>query len=289
LLTSRHPTKSNFIAEEGFKHFDWPWFQSILVSALPYFQANDEYVTLSNYLNAEKYLYSRSQLVKEITEKSEKDFSATYPCSFRLTNIQLLSPAIHLICRDLSQSFKKTVFCNLYFTPGVERNCFDYHSDIQETFVIQLKGSKEWKFPLDEKDEIIRFVKSSTFNKEDMIEGREKTILLNQWDQLYVPYALAHGVEIMGNGPSLHLTFATLENQIKTITNHFVTELLSLADLQDEQFEKFEINEVRAIIGKLKKASFSLKADEVCAKIINEAFLNDLKASKYGRLYSQQS
>jgi ribosomal protein L16 Arg81 hydroxylase len=252
------------------------------------FEANSEYVTLSNFLNAEKHLYSRSQLVKEITELSEQEFSSQYPCSFRLTNVQVLSPPIMQICRQLAQSFNKTVFCNLYFTPGVDRNCFDYHSDIQETFIIQLKGCKEWKFPLDEKGEVVRLVKDLSFDKEELIPGRESTLLLNQWEQLYVPYAIAHGVEIRGDGPSLHLTFASYENQIRTVSNHFMNELLALANMQDKQYEKIELDEVRQMLGVLKKAAFSLNADKLASKILNEAFINDLRASKLGRIYPLQ-
>lgn len=288
MLALKIPEKKNLIPEELFNTLDWQWFKNLLQAAQPLFQSDDIYVTLSNYLNAEKYMYSRTQLVEEITNRSEAEFCANYPCSFRLTNVQLLSPQVSRICLQLSQHFKKTITCNLYFTPGAERNCFDYHSDIQEIFILQLKGSKAWKFPLDENKEPIRFVKDLTFKKSDLVPGEELNVVLNQWDQLYVPYGVVHSAQVQENGPSLHLTFSTFDKPMKVITDNFFKELLHSVNMQDRQFDKLEIDEVRALVGLLKRAAFSINADELAMKIKKDTFIDDLKASKLGRPYPLQ-
>jgi ribosomal protein S3AE len=67
-----------------------------------------------------------------------------------------------------------------------------------------------------------------------------------------------------------------------------MNELLALANMQDKQYEKIELDEVRQMLGVLKKAAFSLNADKLASKILNEAFINDLRASKLGRIYPLQ-
>lgn len=289
MLTPSSPQKINFVSPELLQSFDWKWFQVLLQKALPFFTANDEYVTLSNFLNAEKYMYSRSKLVEELKTLSEEDFSRNYPCSFRLTNVQRLSPDIAKICHEFGKKFNKVSTCNLYFTPGLDKNCFDYHSDIQEILILHLKGIKEWKFPLDESGKFICHVKDMTFDKKHLTSGGEENILLQPGDQLLVPYAMAHGVQIKSEGPAIHLTFSTYEKQVRNVTDNVFREILNAMNLQDRQFDKLELDEVRAIVGQFKKMAFSLNADTLTTKIQNEMFKDDIKTAKLGRSFASHS
>lgn len=126
--------------------------------------------------------------------------------SFRLTNIQLISPEIKTICRELYQQSGTAVTCNLYFTPRKKVNCFDFHADMQQSLIVQLQGSKKWTFPM-ESNECLR-----TVNFFDQLVLPEhltyQQLNLTPGSQLFVPFGIVHKAELEGEHFSVHLTFA---------------------------------------------------------------------------------
>src|SRR5690606_9101297 len=102
-----------------------------------------EYVGIDFFLNGKlNNEYHLNQLLKDISAPD------TVPSSFRMRNVQKISPEIRKISSILEDVYKRDIFCNLYYTPAATRNCFDFHADHQETYIYQLQGKKEWMFPL---------------------------------------------------------------------------------------------------------------------------------------------
>jgi len=103
------------------------WFELFLSKILAKLSPDNINLTLNFYKDGLRFNEDSATLLSEHLAKNNslKDL----PASFRITNAQLCSIEILKIIKILENKFQKSFTCNLYFTPGANRNCFDYYSD----------------------------------------------------------------------------------------------------------------------------------------------------------------
>jgi ribosomal protein L16 Arg81 hydroxylase len=165
--------------------------------------------------------------------------------SFRLTNIQLFDGRLKRLCEDLLKASGEVVTVNLYFTPHHESQCFDFHSDAQDSFIYQLMGEKEWTF-LKKDGEYVREthetqqVLNHYFLEKESFE--EERLLLTTGKALKFPYCLLHQARNLQTTPSVHLTFAWQRPSIGGLI-HYMMEQLKVG-LSTNYFSKIDLEEV---------------------------------------------
>jgi ribosomal protein L16 Arg81 hydroxylase len=277
-----------FSAEKIAQLTNYKFTAELIQRSRPFLENNDEYITLNFFLNGVQHSgIPRDEIFSKLGVLSEVEFSSALPSSFRITNVQRLDPVLQAYCLELQERFVRAVSCNLYFTPGSARNCFAYHADHQETFIIHLYGSKRWSFPLDEAQVPIRCLRESFIDNKKLTDA-VMTMDVTPGQQLYVPYALVHKAEIIGDGPAIHLTFASREPNRKEVIKEFVDEVIARAGLSETSMEKVTSEDVRALIGQLKRTSFNINAEELSQKVRDKIFREEILTMKFGRKYKGQ-
>ena len=127
--------------------------------------------------------------------------------SLRIINIQNIQPILRDICLKLSNCFQMPIYCTLYLSPNESINCLGKHKDIEEIFIYQLIGKKEWKI----------FLNSS-------IE-KFRSIILEPRETLYLPSRTIHKAECLRNIPSVHLNFAFPVSSIDQFWNYLFNKI----------------------------------------------------------------
>jgi len=111
-------------------------------------------------------------------------------------------PKLARFCRALEAVFSARVQTNIYMTQAQSQG-FRAHYDDHDVIVLQIEGSKEWRFydtPVDLP------LTSQAFDPAQVQVGAETDrFVLQPGDMLYVPRGLAHDAVATGE-PSLHIT-----------------------------------------------------------------------------------
>lgn len=208
------------------------------------------------------------------------------PCSVRITNIHILLPEISKTCMGLYKKHETTFSCNLYLTPGNDKNCFKFHVDDQITYIYQVSGSKKWIWPV--KDQTpFTFIGANIFN-ESLIENMEtESIILKQDDQLYVPLGTVHKVEFLGDSPSIHLTFGSTEYFWGNCLRDFMNYSINEASLGHLSTENISANDFERKFEEIHEKLQGVDPKKFIKEFKNNMFLQGIKISKSGRSYSQ--
>ncbi|WP_416914624.1 MAG: cupin domain-containing protein [Roseicyclus sp.] len=111
-------------------------------------------------------------------------------------------PRLAAFCRALESVFSARVQTNIYMTQA-ESQGFRAHYDDHDVLVLQVAGTKEWRFygtPVELP------LTTQAFNPAEVEIGPEtERFVLQPGDMLYVPRGLAHDAVATGE-PSLHIT-----------------------------------------------------------------------------------
>ena len=111
-------------------------------------------------------------------------------------------PELARFCRALEAVFSSRVQTNIYMTQAQSQG-FRAHYDDHDVIVLQIAGSKEWRF-YDTPVELP--LTSQAFDPAQVQVGAEtQRFVLQPGDMLYVPRGLAHDAVATGE-PSLHIT-----------------------------------------------------------------------------------
>ena len=256
------------------------WILELLNNVRPFTESKSEYVGIDFFLNGKlNNQYHLNQLLKDISAPD------TVPSSFRMRNVQKISPEIRKISSILEDVYKRDIFCNLYYTPAATRNCFDFHADHQETYIYQLQGKKEWMFPLNSSGEYYRFLREGALNPEEVNKLQTKVILMEEGKQIQIPYGYVHKAEMIGTEPSIHLTFATREMNQKFVLNEILNQMIIKSNLQDTQLEKINESDIEKLIIHMKDTFSSLSVGELVESVKKKEFIESVKSKKYGRFY----
>lgn len=127
-------------------------------------------------------------------------------------------PELKAIAKDFADFFGDPIDIQLYATPP-EQEGFDWHYDIEEVFVIQSSGEKEFRLripkvppPLD------RVTLPKTLDFENDFIGPEIRCHLKAGDWLYIPAGVWHKARALT--PSFHLSVGVMSSARLRTTNH---------------------------------------------------------------------
>lgn len=111
-------------------------------------------------------------------------------------------PKLARFCRALEAEFSCRVQTNIYMTQAQSQG-FNAHYDDHDVIVLQIAGSKEWRFY----DTPVELPLSTQAFDPGQVQVGEETarFVLQPGDMLYVPRGLAHDAVATGE-PSLHIT-----------------------------------------------------------------------------------
>lgn len=181
LFLDKHFTRLPFSSAQGARKFtrllSWKVVENILTekkSVLRVVQDGKvikDYVELS-YQDAEKHHSQGHTLLLRYAEKSDE--------------------ALNNLAKDFSRSFHTEVDIQLYCTPE-GHNAFGWHFDVEEVFIIQSKGSKEYSI----RPNTVHPNPLVTSISKDMGYEKEKTdlaikVTLTEGDWLYIPSGWWH-------------------------------------------------------------------------------------------------
>ena len=134
-------------------------------------------------------------------------------------------------CRTLEHVFSLRVQANVYLTPPGSQG-FGTHYDDHDVFILQISGSKRWRFfqkPIPNPYKGEKYLRGSHTPSN---ENRE--YVLRAGDSMYIPRGLMHEAENYGDQPSLHVTVGLLA---KTWAD-LMLEALSEVALRNSEFRK---------------------------------------------------
>ncbi len=134
-------------------------------------------------------------------------------------------------CRALESTFSLRVQANVYLTPP-ESQGFGTHYDDHDVFILQISGSKRWRFFQKPIENPYKGEKFQHGLHKPSSESRE--CILNAGDSVYIPRGLMHEAENYGDHPSLHVTVGLLS---KTWAD-LMLEAMSEVALRNSEFRK---------------------------------------------------
>lgn len=134
------------------------------------------------------------------------------------------------LCWNIKNSIviSDKVYANVYFTPAASQ-AFNRHVDPQDTFILQIEGSKIWRLFRPTYKYPINHRQSQNVNSELVNATQTNEFKLKKGDLLYVPRGIPHEVFTTDEN-SLHITLT-----IESLTNYavLINLLNSIVD-QDE-------------------------------------------------------
>ena len=134
-------------------------------------------------------------------------------------------------CRALESIFSLRVQANVYLTPP-ESQGFGTHYDDHDVFILQISGSKRWRFFQKPIENPYKGEKFQHGLHKPSNESRE--CILSAGDCIYIPRGLMHEAENYGDQPSLHVTVGLLS---KTWAD-LMLEAMSEVALRNSEFRK---------------------------------------------------
>lgn len=120
-------------------------------------------------------------------------------------------PAFEQIANDFQYNFQGSIDIQLYYTPSGQQG-FNWHYDLEEVFVIQSVGSKEFRL---RKNTVSTFPLNIENWREDWYKetsGPEIRCLLEPGDWLYIPSGYWHTAHAVTN--SAHLSVGVLAREV---------------------------------------------------------------------------
>lgn len=129
-------------------------------------------------------------------------------CTLVFEGVEQAWAPVSMLARSVSEALGARVTVNLYMTPAGTQGV-RVHPDVQDVFVVQLEGSKDWFLYTQNHDPALDTLTYLTQLKkpvppmEDLPLAEHQT--LHQGDLLYIPRGLPHKAVAPEDSPSLHL------------------------------------------------------------------------------------
>lgn len=152
---------------------------------------------------------SRKASVQEV-EARELYAAVSSGATVLLESIDRCWPAAAELALVLSEAFSARVKVNVYMTPAGYQGA-PLHPDIQDVFVLQMEGSKDWTLYEERVYEAVETLEHTRnmgysvppFGSDPQVAEQTS---LEQGDLLYIPRGLLHRAVAPPTTPSLHLT-----------------------------------------------------------------------------------
>lgn len=260
--------------------FGGSWLLNLIQKHGATFASGHEYLTVEFFKDGKVYTDFDVPRLNQTKELSE------LPCSFRITNVQLLDANIYRMCQQLEQKFQRSFTCNSYYTPGPERNCFDFHVDAQVTYVCQVIGNKNWIFPV-RNNQVMSYIGQAPFSKDLISDATYLHQPIRTGEELFVPYGQIHKVEIIGTSPSLHLTFGSFEHHESDLIQNLMNFVVQEAKLDSTFKQSVSKDRISEVVAHFKNVIAEISTEEFCTKFENKMFGDSLLIAKQGRSYKR--
>lgn len=211
--------------KEGFADLEL----SGLIKNFAQFGSNFPYVTLSAFKDGVSFNLSEEEKATFLSGEMER--IKELPCSFRVTNVQLIDPVVRAFTENCYQKHGLLTTTNLYITPNSDSQCFVYHGDPHDTLIYQLTGAKEWSFPKQQRE--LAFLKpalradAAAFN-EKKISFEEELVTIRQGEVMSFPLHLIHKACNKDLEISSHLTISASYPHAYDLKNYLFSRLLKI-------------------------------------------------------------
>ncbi len=175
-----------------------------------------------------------------------------FPYSVQIRNAHKLSPQLYQFCQAFGQfmNWEYYLNVNLYMTPGLKRNCFEFHTDPHPSMIYQVQGQKKWLFPIQDSAYVSSHNPLRPLPKFN--SRRLKTHLMQEQDWLFIPEGAIHKAEIQGDEPSIHLTFSLLTNRThQGLADIFTWQIENTLDIQSLKFKNLDDQQMNRMLEKL--------------------------------------
>ncbi len=123
------------------------------------------------------------------------------------------------LCRSVSTELCMRSQANLYLSPGSHQG-FGPHYDTHDVFVLQVSGSKEFRFY---RSDIELPFCEETFPSDYIVDSEvQETVLLTAGDTLYIPRGFIHDAVAQSDEPSLHITLGVFPIVLRDLVQEMV-------------------------------------------------------------------
>ncbi len=167
-----------------------------------------------SFLNGVPYADFKIEEMNHLTPENFMMEIHRFPCSIKITGLQLVSPEIRSLTQFVFEKFGFAMTCNLYLTPAGEKNCFTYHIDPHKVFILQIWGQKLWHFPLDQQTHRHIFSPEVITAEEHQNHSKTFDLLIEKGQGIAISKGILHKAIQTGTGPSIHLSFAGLQPDV---------------------------------------------------------------------------
>jgi ribosomal protein L16 Arg81 hydroxylase len=175
----------------------------------------------------------------------------TLPFSIRLNNVQLVDPKIKEVSRQTFLATREPANCNLYYTPSPAYPGLSMHIDQQETYILQLRGSKRWLLVKDAEGELLKHYNNPATFKE--VPGRAyEEVVTQAGDTYHIPLGVPHKAEAEGEEPSIHLNFAEIVTLKQDLYNLFFNDFYTTLDLNTNSHSVLSTEDIPKILKHLR-------------------------------------
>lgn len=201
--------------------------------------------------------------------------------SIRLTNVHKFIGPVKEFCHASFAKSGHPMVCNMYITPGKTSNCFLFHSDYQDNIIQQLKGSKNWFFPLDKDAKGLRLQPRGPFSQhfEDIY-----SLVIDQGQTMFFGNSVVHKAMATEEDISVHLTYAIFRRTKMDLRDFLVSKAFGhqSALLAEGVGDKNDMKEMtNSFINKLSQIDSEKLIDDYLQLIEKE----NLRILKKGRRY----
>lgn len=148
-----------------------------------------------------------------------------------LTAAHLKIAGLADLCRTVTSQFMMRSQANVYLSPASQRG-FSPHFDTHDVFVLQVSGSKTFRFYL---SDIALPFSNDTFDPALCAGAKlQEQITVNAGDTLYIPRGVVHDAEACGDASSLHITLGVFPLVVRDL----LQEIVQVAGERDEALRR---------------------------------------------------
>jgi 50S ribosomal protein L16 3-hydroxylase len=160
------------------------------------------------------------QLVKDDAEWSFEEARGYFHhgCTLLVRFAEKSNEKFREIADEFSRSFKTPVDIQLYCTPE-GHNAFGWHYDVEEVFILQMKGSKEYTIRPNtiHPNPLVKSIPKNMGYENEKTELQIK-VLLKEGDVLYIPSGWWH--RALTQSESMHISIGLMPSSAVELVKH---------------------------------------------------------------------
>lgn len=147
------------------------------------------------------------------------------PYSMKISGVQTTEVEIQNLLTSYYKRDGDAITCNLYLTPSGNANCFKFHVDPQDVYVVQVMGEKLWSFPMEGISPLYNFTEVGTTANQNY--SVLKQINLKSGQGLKVKRGIPHKAVNLSKVLSAHYSLSTFPLENIDFYNQLVGKLMT--------------------------------------------------------------